>query len=158
MTVKSPSYTIESEQAERWAAERVAELMGVLNAATAELVSVIATVIDTAAWGGWGVRTPAHWVAWKAGVSPARARSLVAMARRLPELPTVAAAFASGALGEDSVRLVVRHTPPERDAEVAELAGMMTCTQLARTLRSLPPVDAASPDEAAERPEPDDGG
>jgi hypothetical protein len=78
------------------------------------------------------------------------------MARRLPELPTVAAAFSEGRLGEDSVKLVVSRTPAARDEEVAGLAQLMTVSQLARTLRSLPEQPVEGPH--AERAEPDDGG
>ncbi|MFP5318085.1 MAG: DUF222 domain-containing protein [Acidimicrobiia bacterium] len=112
--------------------------MGVINAATAQLVSVIRDVLETDAWCGAGLRSPAQWVAWRAGVSPTRAAALVQMARRVEELPTVAAAFAEGRLSEDSVKLVATRVPAERDAEVAELAQVMTVPQLTRVLRSLP--------------------
>ncbi|MEW6152662.1 MAG: DUF222 domain-containing protein [Actinomycetota bacterium] len=131
--------------------------MGVINAATAELVSIVGEVIENDAWGGGGLRSPAHWVAWRAGVSPARAAHLVKMARRLGELPTVAAAFAEGRLSEDSVKLVAARVPAERDAEVAGLAQVMTVAQLARTLRSLPAQPVEEP-EAEPRPEPEGGG
>src|SRR5438270_1021808 len=112
-------FPVESERVAAWADGRIAELMGVINAATAELVSVVHEVVEAGAWGGGGLRSPAHWVAWRAGVSPARAARLVTMARRLPELPAVAAAFADGRLSEDSVKLVAARVPAGRDAEVA---------------------------------------
>lgn len=133
----------ESERLSTWAEERVSQVMGVVNAATAELVSVLAEVLRTEAWAVDGIRSPEHWVAWRCGVSASRARALVAMARRLGSLPEVAAAFTAGALTEDSVKVVVARTPPERDGEVADLAAVMTVSQLTRTLRSLPaPEDA----------------
>lgn len=144
--------SVESEQAAATADRRIAELMGVINAATAELVSVIREVLDTDAWCGAGLRSPAQWVAWRAGVSPARAAALVRMARRVEELPTVAAAFAEGRLSEDSVKLVTTRVPAERDAEVAELAQVMTVPQLTRVLRSLPRQET---EQAAVDVEPD---
>jgi len=59
----------------------IAEVCGVLNAATGRLVDLIATVLATDAWTGAGIRSPQHWVAWQCGVSARRARALVAMAR-----------------------------------------------------------------------------
>ena len=142
-------YSAESERVAEWADARISELMGVINAATAELVSVISAVLESGAWGGGGVRSPEHWVAWRAGVSTTRAKGLVAMARRLGKLPTVAEAFAEGRLSEDTLRLVVARTPPERDGEVAELAQLMTVPQLARTLRSLPRAESPGAEPAA---------
>jgi len=142
-------FSAESQATWDWADERLSELMGTINAATAEVVSVIAKVIETGAWGGAGVRSPEHWVAWRAGVSPARAAALVRMARRLRDLPVVSEAFAAGRLSEDSVKLVADRTPCQRDAEVAELAQVMTVTQLRRVLRSLP---EAGPEENDEPP------
>jgi hypothetical protein len=51
----------------------MAEVCGVLNAATGRLVGLIARVLETEAWQGWGIRSAEHWVAWKCGVSPRRA-------------------------------------------------------------------------------------
>ena len=118
--------------------QRVAEIMGIINTATADLVKVIAEAIDTGAWEGWGVRSPQHWVTWRCGVSPSRARRLVAMAKRLEHLPTTARTFATGALTEDQTSVVCRHTPPSHDPVVAELATRLTVPQLQRTLPSLP--------------------
>jgi len=97
----------------------LAEVCGVLNAATGRLVSLIAQVLATESWQGWGIRSASHWVAWKCGVSPARARGLVLMARRLGELPEMKAALEAGELCEDQVAVVCRHTPAAVDAEVA---------------------------------------
>src|SRR5436190_5010726 len=146
-----------AEKVAEWAYGRIAEVMGVINAATAELVSVIATVIETDAWGEGGIRSVEHWVAWRCGVSAFRARALVAMARRRSELPEISGAFARGSLSEDSVRLAVKHTPPERDAEVAQLAQITTVHQLGRALRSLPPIDPSPADGPEPAPDPDNG-
>src|SRR5947208_15013632 len=81
----------------------MAEVCGVLNAATGRLVGLIARVIETGAWEGHGIRSAEHWVAWRSGVSRGRARTLVAMARRLGELPHTRSALAAGQLAEDQV-------------------------------------------------------
>src|SRR3954467_13600782 len=76
----------------------IAEVCGLLNATTARLVALIGQVLATGAWEGAGIRSVEQWVAWQCGVSPGRARALVAMARRLPELPVTATAFTAGEL------------------------------------------------------------
>ncbi|MGH9224925.1 MAG: DUF222 domain-containing protein [Acidimicrobiales bacterium] len=112
----------------------IAEVCGLLNAANARLVGLIADVLATESWQGWRTRSPEHWVAWKCGVSPGRARSLVAIARRLRVLPETKAAFDAGELSEDQVAVVCRHAPESVDAEAAELARSATVTQLRRVL------------------------
>lgn len=124
----------------------IAQVAGVINAATARLVHLIAGVLETEAWQGVGIRSASHWVAWKCGVSPARAKRLVLMARRLAELPETRAAFDEGALCEDQVAVICRHAPPAFDAEVALLAKSATVVQLRRVLGSYPFAEEAEAD------------
>jgi len=123
-----------------WEAQtRLAGLMGQINALTAQVVEVIAEVLDAEAWGpGGGLRSPEHWVAWRTGVSPARAAALVAMARRQGELPECRALFSAGSLTEDAMKLIATKAPADRDHELAELAPMLMSTQLSRILAHLP--------------------
>ena len=132
----------------------MAEVCGVLNAATARLVGLVGEVLATEAWQGWGIRSPEHWVVWKCGVSARRARTLVAMARRMAELPETRDAFAAGELAEDQVAVIVRHAPAATDAEVVTLARSATVAQLRRVLASYvfaqplvpPPEGGGDPD------------
>jgi Domain of unknown function (DUF222) len=109
--------------------DRVADLVGLLNVVTAELVGVIGEVIRAGAWEGFGIRSPEHWVVWRCGVSPGRARRLVRMARALDALPATSRLFQAGELGEDQTALIVQHTDAEHDAQVAELAPSLTVPQ-----------------------------
>ncbi|MFP5375552.1 MAG: DUF222 domain-containing protein, partial [Acidimicrobiia bacterium] len=78
---------------------RLCAAMGLLNAATAEVVAAIAEALeDPTRWQGEGIVAPEQWVALRCGVTSGRARRLVALARALGELPAAAAAFAAGAL------------------------------------------------------------
>ena len=142
------------ERTARLADDRFNELMGVLNATTARLVEVVGEFLDAGTWKGPEVRSAAHFVTWRLGVSRARANDLVAMARRRGELPACTAVFASGLITEDAMGVIARHLPAERDAEVAELAQQVTVPQLARILGTLPKPEP-HPDDP-EPPEPDD--
>ena len=107
------------------------------------------------AWEGVGIRSPEHWVVWRCGVSPGRARRLVRMARALAALPATNELFRAGSLGEDQTALIVRHTDAEHDAQVAELAPSLTVPQLWRVLPSVPrkepdPDRTADDDEVGE--------
>jgi hypothetical protein len=109
-------------------------------------------VLATGAWMGAGIRTAEQWVAWQCGVSPSRARALVAMAGRLPDLPSTATAFNAGELSEDQVRVVCRYTESHNDTEVAELARNATVSQLQRTLRDHRPTKDPEPADTDEQP------
>src|SRR5690606_11796104 len=104
-----------------------AQWVGLLNAATAQLVRVIARALETGAWSGWGINTPEHWVGLRFGVSPSRAKRLVAAAEALTRLPEVAEAFDAGELTEDLVAVIANVAPtPENAATVVELARSTT--------------------------------
>jgi hypothetical protein len=129
---------------------RVAELMGTVNVATAELVGVIAEVVENETWAtAAGIKSPEHWVTWQCGVSPARAAALVQTARRLQELPLTAALFDTGQLSEDSMGAIARRAPAERDEEIAEHVTLMLYSQMDRLLRTMP-----KPDKAQVEPKP----
>ncbi len=89
----------------------IAQTCGLLNATTGRLVSLLARVLESGCWQVAGIHSPAQWVAWRCGVSPARAKSLLSMARRRAELPVTAAAHEAGELCEDQVAVIVRHAP-----------------------------------------------
>ena len=129
---------------------RLCAAMGVLNAATAEVVAAIAEALDDpAGWQGAGIVSPEHWVTLRCGITSARARRLVGMARALVQLPAATAAFAEGALSEDQANLVCAHVDAAHDDEVTELARRCTINQLRRILPSVvppPPEPDPTPD------------
>ncbi len=71
----------------------VAVVAGRLNRAHADLVALTVRVLDGELWGGDGIRSPEHWLCLYAGLSPARAREVVRLARRAGELPATLAAL-----------------------------------------------------------------
>ena len=136
--------------------EEMAQVCGALNAATGRLVSLIARALQSGACEGTGVHSPEQWVAWKCGLSGGRARRLVAMARRLPELAHTASALQAGELSEDQVAVVCRHARAYADAEVATLAAQTTVSQLRRTLSRYSWAPEPGPGEEAKSEEPEE--
>jgi len=131
---------------------RVSELMGTINAATAELVSAIAEVVEHETWGtAGGIRSPEHWVTWQCGVSHATAEAWVTMARRRAELPASIALFESGQITADVMAAIARRCPTDRDAEVAQQAPLMLHSQVDRMLRTMPKPDERSIDPERDR-------
>lgn len=133
---------------------RLAQVNGQLHAVQAQQVELIADALREGWWHGDGIVSPEHWVTWKCGVSPRRARDLIRIARRRDELPLTSALFADGRISVDQMTVIARHAPACRDAEVADLARSMTVTQLIRVLRTAPePVDPPDPDIDGLRPD-----
>nr|MBA2752015.1 DUF222 domain-containing protein [Actinomycetota bacterium] len=148
----------ESQEAEAKAVEdEMAQVCGALNATTGRLVLLIARALESGACEGTGIHSPEQWVAWKCGVSGGRARRLVAIARRLSELPETLGALQAGELSEDQVAVVCRRAPAYADAQVATLARHTTVSQLTRTLRRYTwapkPGDADKEEEEEGKPE-----
>ncbi|HEX6786803.1 MAG TPA: DUF222 domain-containing protein, partial [Acidimicrobiales bacterium] len=93
------------------------------------------------------ILTCEQWVAWKTGLSPARARDIVQLATRREALPATFRSLDDGELSVDQATVVARHTPPEYDEDVAALARLATVSQLRRSLRryEFGPPAAAPP-------------
>jgi uncharacterized protein DUF222/HNH endonuclease len=90
--------------------------------------------------GGWGdyygCTSCAHWLSWRCAVSPRSAREHVRVARRLPGLPHIRAAFAAGELSYAKVRALTRVAEPVSEQELLELARLLTASQLERAVRA----------------------
>ncbi|MGQ0519785.1 MAG: DUF222 domain-containing protein [Actinomycetota bacterium] len=125
---------------------RLSAAMGLLNAATAEVVSAVSEALADESWKGEGVVTPEQWVALRCGVGPSRARRFVTMAEALAGLPATAEVFRAGSLSEDQAGLLCRHVDAAHEAEVLEVARHATVGQLRRILPSVvPPAPAPDP-------------
>ncbi len=141
---------LEAEAAEVEAG--LAVVCGELNAAHARLVALVARALQTGCWAGPGILTLEQWVSWQTALAPARARHVVAIARRQADLPVTATVFAAGELSIDQVAVVARHTPPDVEVDVVEFARSATVSQLQRTLRRYRFEDE-TPD-VVDRPDP----
>src|SRR3546814_2967361 len=97
------------ERVGRESQDRVSTLVGQSNVLAAQLVDVVVEVLDAEAWGGGqGLRSPEHWLSWRAGFSASRARGIVQIARRVDELPLCVGLFREGRLTEDSMAMIDR--------------------------------------------------
>ena len=123
----------------------LSEVCGQLNAAHARLVALVGEVLASRCWEGAGILTCAQWVAWKTGLSPGRARDVVALAARQGELPATMTAFAAGELAVDQVVVVARHVPTDCEAQAADLARLATVSQLRRSLSTYQLPSRTSP-------------
>jgi len=106
----------------------------------------------------WGIHTPEQWLVWQAGLSRAHARQVVAVTRRVPELPHLYQAVHDGALSLDQAEVVARHCPVGFDADVVGVAVNATVPQLHRMLgryQFTEPVPDTPADPPPRDPEPE---
>jgi hypothetical protein len=115
------------------------DIVGVLNSQHAALVDrVVVLLADSRLWAGEGMTSMSAWVAWRAGMSPAMARSIVAIAERVDELPASFEAFRRGELSLDQMATIARNAPAWADLQSRGYAIVMTVTQLRHVLRKYP--------------------
>ncbi len=93
-------------------------------------------------------RGTAEWLAWTCGLTARTARDHVRVARRLPEMPLVAAAFTAGELSYSQVRAITRAAPFHDEVALLEVALRSTTAQLERHVRALRSASSADPDVA----------
>ncbi len=76
--------------------DEITELAAHLAAGTCHLLELIAIFDKEKGWSFPGVRSCAHWLNWKCGMSIVTARERVRVARALPALPKILASFRQG--------------------------------------------------------------
>jgi Domain of unknown function (DUF222)/HNH endonuclease len=129
---------------------RLASVCGVLNAAHAQLVQLVAEAVESGVWDVAGIRTAEQWIAWKTGIASARAKQMVQIASRSTELPVSMQTFADGEVSIDQIAVVTKFTPARNDSEVAGIAKHATVSQLRAKLGSyrrvvVPEAELAEP-------------
>ena len=125
----------------------IADIAGHLNSLYGRLVHVAGEVVDRDLWHGIGYRNAAHWLGMRAGLSPERARAVIAAAERRSELPVTLGALVEGRLSIDQVLPVVRRVPRWADAAVCQFAMYATVTQI-RSVVTRYPFDPDPPTPA----------
>src|SRR5438128_2592482 len=96
------------------------------------LLTLIAEADGLEVWRGSGARDMAHWVAMRYGISEWKARRWVEAGRRLPELPRISAAFASGAIGVDKVAELTRFATSETEDQLLRWAAGVSSAAIRR--------------------------
>jgi len=137
-------------------ADQIVTWSGRIAAGEARLMMLIAEFDRREAWGGVGLLSCAHWLAWRTGLSPGTARDRVRVARALTGLPEVSATFCAGRLSYSQVRAITRVATPDDQERWIQAARCSTAGQLERLVRGVRRArkvdeDAADPELAAWR-------
>jgi 5-methylcytosine-specific restriction endonuclease McrA len=114
----------------------LATLASHLYAGTCRWLELVAELDRRGDWAESGRASCAEWLAWRCALTPRAAREHVRVARRLPELALIHAAFARGELSYAKVRALTRVATAENEEELLELARVFTAAQLERAVRA----------------------
>jgi hypothetical protein len=89
-------------------ADEITRLAGHINAANYRFLSLVAEFDRLGGWSGAGIKSCAHWLQWKCGITSGAAREKVRVARSLEQLPKISTALANGELSYSMVRAISR--------------------------------------------------
>lgn len=121
-------------------------LAGHLAAAHCRWLLLLAEFDGREAWAGPGLRSSAHWLSWRAGMNLRTAHDQVRVAKALPSLPLITAAFGAGRISYSKVRAITRIATPANERELLDLALAGTASHVERVVRLTRQVQA-DPDE-----------
>jgi hypothetical protein len=115
--------------------DRIATLSAHIEAATHDLLVMIADFDACRGWEASGQKSCAHWLAFRTGVDLGAARERVRTAHALMDLPETRAAMARGELSFSKVRALSRVARADNEGNLLELARGCTAAQLERVVR-----------------------
>ena len=113
----------------------ITKLCADINAATYRQLVMIAEFDKRKGWGDDGVRSCAHWLNWRCGISIVAAREKVRVAHALSALPKTSEAFASGKLSYSKARAITRVGTEHNEDCLLSYAQYGTASQLDKTVR-----------------------
>ena len=100
----------------------ITRLAGHINAAQYRFLKLLAVLIEREAWGGSGIKSPAHWLNYYCGIALGAAREKVRVAKALVTLPLIDQAFATGAISYSKVRAMTRSATVDNEALLLQVA------------------------------------
>ncbi|MGX7677386.1 DUF222 domain-containing protein [Jatrophihabitans sp. DSM 45814] len=142
--------TVEDLSLERLQGE-ICALVGQIETAGARLLILVGELDARADWLGVGIKSCAHWLAWRCHLSPHAAREQVRVARRLRELPAIRDEFGAGRLSYAKVRALSRVATIEDEGALIAFAHTATAAQVERTVSSWRRCETLDESSRAER-------
>ncbi|MDQ2636280.1 MAG: HNH endonuclease [Actinomycetota bacterium] len=118
--------------------DELSELAGQRNAIDGRIVDIVAEIDGDELWSTTGAKTIASLVAWKLGVSPRNAETIVAVADRAEEFPRCTDGLRTGSLSLDQVGVIAEKACDGSDDHYAQLAAVATVAQLRTAVKQEP--------------------
>lgn len=111
-------------------------LAGHLAAAQCRFLGLLAEFDRREGWAGPGLRSCAHWLSWRIGMSLRTAVEQVRVAHALELLPAVRESFAAGRLSYSKVRAITRIARPDTEQGLLDVAMAGTTSHVERVVRA----------------------
>ena len=121
--------------------DEIAELTGQRNAIDGRIVDIVAEIDGDRLWGATGCRSINALVAWKTGIAPRNADTVVAVAHRLDEFPRCVQGLREGRLSLDQVGVIAERAADGSNDHYAQLAAVATVNQLRTAVKLEPRPD-----------------
>jgi hypothetical protein len=106
-----------------------------LNAGTYRFLVLIGEFDQREGWGGWGIRSCAHWLNWKCGLGLGAAREQLRVASALRGLPRISEALRAGRLSYTKVRAMTRIATAENEHVLLKIAENGTASHIETVVR-----------------------
>jgi hypothetical protein len=116
--------------------DEISELAAHINAANYDLLVLIGRYDEEKGWVQHGLASCAHWLQWRCGTNLGVAREKVRVARALPGLPQISAAFREGRVSFSKVRAMTRIAKPENEACLLNVARHGTAHHIEQMVRN----------------------
>lgn len=113
----------------------ITEMAAHLDAGTFQLLKLIGEFDENGGWHGAGINSCAHWLNWKCGMSMGPAREKVRVARALPALPKISAAFRAGTVSYSKVRAMTRVATDKNEVALLQVAMGGTASHVETQVR-----------------------
>jgi hypothetical protein len=123
-------------------------LAGHIAAAECRFLQLLAEFDQRDGWAGDGIRSCAHWLSWRAGMSLRTATEHLRVAHALQKLPKISEAMAAGRISYSKVRAITRITGSDT-ATLTRIAAAITADPAADA--SVLPGTAVADPETAEQ-------
>jgi len=119
----------------------VCAMAGLLAAEMCRWLDLVGELDRTHAWSGYGIKSSAHWLSWACSMSAGTAREHVRVAKVLPQLPLIHAAFAAGEQSYSKVREATRLAGRIDESALLNLSRVCTAAQLHRSVQGFRRAD-----------------
>jgi hypothetical protein len=133
--------------------DEIATLSATIQAATYRLLCLVGELDRRSGWADPldtnGFRSCAHWLSWRVGLNLGSARQYVRVARALPELTQISAAFGAGEVSYSKVRAITRIATPDNEELLLDLARAGTASHVEKLVREFRRANAAQENECA---------
>ncbi|MGQ0482472.1 MAG: DUF222 domain-containing protein [Pseudonocardia sp.] len=110
-------------------------LAGHLAAAHCRWLRLLAEFDTREGWAGPGLRSCAHWLGWRVGMSLRTGAEQLRVAHALTTLPGITGAFAAGRVSYSKVRAMTRIATPATEKALLDIALAGTTSHVERVVR-----------------------